>query len=185
MPTVCANMYTATDLCPNSSSRLQRRQYKFSKVPFLAASSAERKYCRHGPVGRKYVEGFPQTRMPLVATPIWFIRCNPLFGRPFRCTDRPTSRTDREKWSSRWFADLIAAMGQWIMHKTFTLTASILAAGMLLPGNSYSQQTPAAKTPAAPAATTRRAPAAKSPVAAPLTTQKDKFSYARTFWREA
>ena len=88
-----------------------------------------------------------------------------------------------------------------MMHKTFTLTASILAAGMLLPGNSYSQQTPAAKTPAAPAATTRRAPAAKSPVAAPLTTQKDKFSYAlgmdlgtnlrkqsvpgaRTFWRE-
>ena len=69
------------------------------------------------------------------------------------------------------------------MHKTFTLTASILAAVMLLLGNSYSQQapaakTPAAKTPAAPAATTRRAPAAKSPVAAPLTTQKDKFSYA-------
>jgi hypothetical protein len=33
MPTVCANIYTATDLCPASSSRLQRRQYKFSKVP--------------------------------------------------------------------------------------------------------------------------------------------------------
>jgi FKBP-type peptidyl-prolyl cis-trans isomerase FklB len=64
------------------------------------------------------------------------------------------------------------------MHKTFTLTASTLAAGMLLLGNAYSQQTPAAKTPAAPAATTRRAPAAKSPLAAPLTTQKDKFSYA-------
>src|SRR5438309_313154 len=31
IPTVCANMYTATDLCPASSSRLQRRQYKFSK----------------------------------------------------------------------------------------------------------------------------------------------------------
>jgi len=26
MPTVCANIYTATDLCPASSSRLQRRQ---------------------------------------------------------------------------------------------------------------------------------------------------------------
>jgi hypothetical protein len=25
-PTVCANMYTATDLCPASISRLQRRQ---------------------------------------------------------------------------------------------------------------------------------------------------------------
>ena len=36
MPTVCANMYTATDLCPASSSRLQRRQYKLSKGPFLA-----------------------------------------------------------------------------------------------------------------------------------------------------
>src|SRR3981081_827828 len=28
IPTVCANIYTATDLCPASSSRLQRRQYK-------------------------------------------------------------------------------------------------------------------------------------------------------------
>ena len=37
MPTVCANMYTATDFCPGSSSRLQRRQNRFSKVPFLAA----------------------------------------------------------------------------------------------------------------------------------------------------
>ena len=37
MPTVCANMYTATDLCPTSSSRLQRRQYKFSKSHFLTA----------------------------------------------------------------------------------------------------------------------------------------------------
>src|SRR5271170_6478658 len=33
IPTVCANIYTATDLCPASSSRLQRRQYKFSKRP--------------------------------------------------------------------------------------------------------------------------------------------------------
>jgi len=36
IPTVCANMYTATDLCPGSNSRLQRRQYRFSNVPFLA-----------------------------------------------------------------------------------------------------------------------------------------------------
>jgi len=34
MPTVCANIYTATDLCPTSISRLQRRQYRFSKVSF-------------------------------------------------------------------------------------------------------------------------------------------------------
>ena len=38
IPTVCANIYTATDLCPTSISRLQRRQNKFSKGPFLAAS---------------------------------------------------------------------------------------------------------------------------------------------------
>jgi hypothetical protein len=34
IPTVCANMYMATDLCPASSSRLQRRQCRFSKGPF-------------------------------------------------------------------------------------------------------------------------------------------------------
>jgi FKBP-type peptidyl-prolyl cis-trans isomerase FklB len=64
------------------------------------------------------------------------------------------------------------------MHKTFTLTVNILAAAMLLLGNSFAQQTPAAKTPAAPAAKARRAPAAKSAVVPPLTTQKDRFSYA-------
>jgi hypothetical protein len=37
-PTVCANIYTATDLCPASSSRLQRRQCRFPKGFFLAAS---------------------------------------------------------------------------------------------------------------------------------------------------
>jgi hypothetical protein len=31
IPTVCANIYRATDLCPASSSRLQRRQRMFSK----------------------------------------------------------------------------------------------------------------------------------------------------------
>jgi len=30
-PTVCANKYTATDFCPASISRLQRRQYRLSK----------------------------------------------------------------------------------------------------------------------------------------------------------
>jgi FKBP-type peptidyl-prolyl cis-trans isomerase FklB len=65
------------------------------------------------------------------------------------------------------------------MHKSFTSAVNILAAGIMLLGNNYvqGQQTPAAKPKAAPAATTRRAPAAKSP-ATPLTTQKDKFSYA-------
>lgn len=32
IPTVCANRYTATDFSPASSSRLQRRQNKFSKT---------------------------------------------------------------------------------------------------------------------------------------------------------
>ena len=66
------------------------------------------------------------------------------------------------------------------MHKTFTTVVNILAAGMMLMANTYSQgqQTPAAKTQAAPAAKSRRAPAAKSPIAPALTTQKDKFSYA-------
>jgi FKBP-type peptidyl-prolyl cis-trans isomerase FklB len=65
------------------------------------------------------------------------------------------------------------------MHKSLTSAVNVLAAGIVLLGNTYvqGQQTPAAKPQAAPAATTRRAPAGKSP-APPLTTQKDKFSYA-------
>lgn len=60
---------------------------------------------------------------------------------------------------------------------------------MMLAGDGYAQQTPAASTPAAttpaaPAATTPKAPvkktgtAAKSATPAPLTSRKDKFSYA-------
>src|SRR6202158_2964844 len=75
------------------------------------------------------------------------------------------------------------------------ITALLWAAGMMLVGDGYAQQTPAAstpaaKTPAAPAATTAKAATpAKAPVkktgttvksaAAPaLTTRKQKFSYA-------
>jgi hypothetical protein len=43
IPTVCANMYTATDLCPGSSSRLQRRQYKFSNRAILRLVAADKK----------------------------------------------------------------------------------------------------------------------------------------------
>src|ERR1700681_3216517 len=66
------------------------------------------------------------------------------------------------------------------MHKSFTSAVNILAAGIILLGNNYSQsqQTAAAKPQAPPAATTRRAPAAKSPDSPALTTQKDRFSYA-------
>ncbi|MGD1213841.1 MAG: FKBP-type peptidyl-prolyl cis-trans isomerase [Terriglobales bacterium] len=74
-------------------------------------------------------------------------------------------------------------------------TALLLAAGMMLAGDGYAQQTPAASTPAATtpaapaattpkAATTAKAPAkktgtaAKSAAAVPLKTRKEKFSYA-------
>ncbi|HKC00560.1 MAG TPA: FKBP-type peptidyl-prolyl cis-trans isomerase [Terriglobales bacterium] len=73
--------------------------------------------------------------------------------------------------------------------------ALLLAAGMMLVGDGYAQQTPAASTPAAttpsaPAATTpkaaptakppvkKAAPAAKGAAAPALTTRKQKFSYA-------
>jgi FKBP-type peptidyl-prolyl cis-trans isomerase FklB len=77
------------------------------------------------------------------------------------------------------------------MQRSFT-TALLLATGLMLAGNGYTQQTPAASTPAAttqsaPAATTPKAtttakPPVKKPAtaaaAAPLTTRKQKFSYA-------
>ena len=77
----------------------------------------------------------------------------------------------------------------------FLTTTFLLAAGMMLAGDGYAQQTPpastpAATTPAAPAATTPKAAttakapakktgtAAKSAAAVPLKTRKEKFSYA-------
>src|SRR5271168_4629882 len=73
----------------------------------------------------------------------------------------------------------------------FLTTTFLLVAGMMLSGDGYAQQTPAASTPAAttpaaPAATTPKAattaktPAKKTGTAAAtaLTTQKQKFSYA-------
>src|SRR5208282_4322407 len=80
------------------------------------------------------------------------------------------------------------------MQRSLT-TTFLLAAGMMLAGDGYAQQTPAtstpaATTPAAPAATTpkaattakapvkKTATAAKTAAPAPLTTRKDKFSYA-------
>src|SRR5580658_532718 len=73
------------------------------------------------------------------------------------------------------------------MQRSLT-TALLLAAAMMLAGDGYAQQTPPANTPAttpaAPAATTPKTPAKKTGTAtksaepAPLTTQKQKFSYA-------
>src|ERR1039458_5804708 len=80
------------------------------------------------------------------------------------------------------------------MQRSF-ITTFLLAAGMMLAGDGYAQQTPAtstpaATTPAAPAAATpqaattakapvkKTAPAAKSAAPAPLKTRKEKFSYA-------
>jgi FKBP-type peptidyl-prolyl cis-trans isomerase FklB len=67
------------------------------------------------------------------------------------------------------------------MHKKFIMAVNLLAAGMLLLGNTYShaQQAAPAKPKSTPAATTHKAPVAKSPATAlVLTTPKDKFSYA-------
>jgi hypothetical protein len=47
--TVCANRYTATDFCPASSSRLQRRQYKLSKGFFLVSILARPVKYNHFP----------------------------------------------------------------------------------------------------------------------------------------
>jgi FKBP-type peptidyl-prolyl cis-trans isomerase FklB len=71
------------------------------------------------------------------------------------------------------------------MQKFLTSTF-LLAAAIMLAGDGYAQQTPAPSTPAAttqsaPAATTpakKTATPAKSAAPAPLTTQKQKFSYA-------
>ncbi len=61
-PTVCAKRNTATDFCPASSSRLQRRQYKLSKSPVsesrVVFTLLSPRRCRW----HKYVEGFPQAR---------------------------------------------------------------------------------------------------------------------------
>ena len=66
------------------------------------------------------------------------------------------------------------------MHKKFTKAVNLLAAGMLLLGNTYAhaQQAAPAKPKAAPAATTHKATVAKSSPPMALTTTKDKFSYA-------
>src|SRR5712692_7127305 len=66
------------------------------------------------------------------------------------------------------------------MHKKFTPAVNILAAGMMLIGSTHSQgqQTPVAKTHAAPATPARHTAATKSPAVPALTTPKDKFSYA-------
>jgi len=69
------------------------------------------------------------------------------------------------------------------MQKLFI--ANILAAGMMLPGTTLAQQTPAATTPSAPAtkaqtpaSKAKTATAAKSAAPVTLKTQKDKVSYA-------
>jgi FKBP-type peptidyl-prolyl cis-trans isomerase len=66
------------------------------------------------------------------------------------------------------------------MQKSSIAVITILAAGMILLGNAYSQapQTPPAKAQPATQAKTPPAPAKKSPPVLALTTPKAKFSYA-------
>lgn len=61
-PTVWANIYTAIDLCPASSSRLQRRQRRFSKSPFLKAGVGQNEILSPRLGRRKYAEVFPPKR---------------------------------------------------------------------------------------------------------------------------
>lgn len=61
-PTVCANMYTATDFCPGSISRLQRRQRRFCKCAFRAASCHPIVEILSSSAGRKCAERFRRTR---------------------------------------------------------------------------------------------------------------------------
>ena len=59
IPTVCANIYTATDFCPASNSRLQRRQHKFSKGhPSSDTGCGQENILPLHQAGRKYAEGF-------------------------------------------------------------------------------------------------------------------------------
>jgi FKBP-type peptidyl-prolyl cis-trans isomerase FklB len=69
------------------------------------------------------------------------------------------------------------------MQKSFNnavkISLSLLSTGILLAGVCQAQQTPAAKTQSTPAtARTHKPPVARTQPAPPLTTQKDKFSYA-------
>jgi len=69
------------------------------------------------------------------------------------------------------------------MPKSFNnavkISLSLLSAGILLSGVCQAQQTPAGKTQSTPAtARTHKPPVARTQPAPPLTTQKDKFSYA-------
>ena len=72
------------------------------------------------------------------------------------------------------------------MTKLFIRAVTIAAAGLMLLGNTWAQQTPASSSPSAstaktqktPAAKPHQAPAAKSQSAVVLKTQKDKASYA-------
>jgi FKBP-type peptidyl-prolyl cis-trans isomerase len=64
--------------------------------------------------------------------------------------------------------------------RRFLIPTFLLAVAMVLAGDGYAQQTPATSTPAATTSTTPKAPVKKTGTAAPapLTTKKQKFSYA-------
>jgi hypothetical protein len=83
-PTVWANMYTATDLCPASISRLQRRQNRFSKGSFLAASCGPESILSTCCTEEKCVERFPLDR------DLW-----PIYPRLAEKKQSPTIGNDR------------------------------------------------------------------------------------------
>src|SRR5258705_11234193 len=59
IPTVWANMYTATDFWPTPSSRLQRRQHKFSKRSLPDGQRGQNKILCPARAPCKYAERFP------------------------------------------------------------------------------------------------------------------------------
>jgi len=86
------------------------------------------------------------------------------------------------------FAEISPGCDNVYMPKSFTLPVTILAVIMLLPGNTFAQQTPAATTQSGSATAAsgktqtpgakRPATAAKTTAPLALKTSKDKFSYA-------
>ncbi|MGA3293156.1 MAG: FKBP-type peptidyl-prolyl cis-trans isomerase [Candidatus Acidiferrales bacterium] len=64
------------------------------------------------------------------------------------------------------------------MQKSFVIALALFAAGWMLPGNAQAQQTPAATAQKPPAPTAPPASGQQNQSSSPLTTQKEKASYA-------
>ncbi len=96
IPTVCANMYTATDLWPTSISRLQRRQNKFSKASLPGGTlSARTKIVSLSLFRCKYAEGFPESGRSYSGMPTTRVR---LFGNSLSGISAANCRSEPCCW---------------------------------------------------------------------------------------